>query len=167
LEHLMGEEGSQQPQAEPQGDADARQEPDYRALWEQAKADARKWEGRAKEANSKALDEANARLADVQAERDALAAEKERREAVERVAGATGVPASVVGSLSGASEEELTRQAEGVRDAMSAVAGRAYPQTRDRGETQAKAITADDIRAIKDPHERILMRARHRELFER
>lgn len=58
LEHLMGDEGSQQaerqPQAEPQGEAGAGQEPDYRALWEQAKADARKWEGRAKEANSKA-----------------------------------------------------------------------------------------------------------------
>ena len=58
MEHLMGDEGSQQaerqPQAEPQGEAGAGQEPDYRALWEQAKADARKWEGRAKEANSKA-----------------------------------------------------------------------------------------------------------------
>ncbi len=80
----MEDEGGQQTAQQPQGEA-AGQQPDYKALWEQAKADARKWEGRAKEANSKALDEANARLAEAQAQRDALAAEKGRREAVERV----------------------------------------------------------------------------------
>lgn len=81
----MEDEGGQQAEQRPQGEADARQEPDYKALWEAERANSRKWEGRAKEANSKALDEANARLAEAQAQRDALAAEKGRREAVERV----------------------------------------------------------------------------------
>lgn len=61
----MGDEGSQQaaqqPQAEPQGEA-AGQEPDYRPPWEAERANSRKWEGRAKEASSKALDEANAQV---------------------------------------------------------------------------------------------------------
>ncbi len=70
---------------QPQGEADAWQEPDCKALWEAERANSRKWEGRAKEANSKALDEVNARLAETQAQCDALAAEKGRREAVKRV----------------------------------------------------------------------------------
>jgi hypothetical protein len=158
------DEGAEQ--AEPQGDAAKGQEPDYKALWEAERAKSSKWEKRAKEANSKALDEANAKLEEIRSERDALAAEKQRRETVDRVAAATGLPASVVGALSGGSEEELTEQAERVKESvLSQGSAWAYPQTRDRGETPAKTVTADNIRAIKDTRERIRERAEHKELF--
>lgn len=101
---------------------------DYKALYEQAKADAdkakaaaRKWEERSKSNKAKAdkLDEIQAgedsvesRLAKLEAENKALHDAKARSELVAKVAAEVGISESLVDSLSGTDEETLTKQAQ-------------------------------------------------------
>ena len=117
----MGEQqeiGTQQDTA-PHGEASQQAEPDYKALYEQAKADSRKWEGRAKENKSKAdaydkaQDEAKSETqrlteraeAELEGVRAAQAREQWAREASKR----TGVPADV---LRGSTQEEIDAHAD-------------------------------------------------------
>jgi len=110
----------------------------------------------------KAAAKAHADYDAVVAERDALKATAERAELVGRVAAACGVPVALVSMLSGTTEEELTSQAA---ELAKATKSRAYPNVDDHGSGKP-AITADDIRKIKDPRERIRARAAHPELFQ-
>lgn len=115
------QEGAQR-DAEPHGEAAQQEQPDYKSLWEQAKADSRKWEGRAKENKSKAdafdraQDEAKSEAqrlteraeraeAELQGLRDAQAREQWAREASRR----TGVPSDV---LRGSTKEEIDAHAD-------------------------------------------------------
>lgn len=114
--------------AEPHGEADAhakaQAEPTDATDW---KAEARKWEARAKENKAKAdaYDEAQeAAKSDLQkaierAERAEAAvaefkAEKEHADVVAKVAESTGLAASLVASLNGADEEALMEQARSI-----------------------------------------------------
>jgi len=109
----------------------------------------------------KAQAEAHADYDDVVAERDRLKAAEERSALVAKVAAASGVPATLVAMLDGADEEALAAQAAEVAKAIKA---KAYPNVDDDG-TGKPAITADDIRKIKDTRERIRAIAQHPELF--
>ena len=110
----------------------ATDEPDYKALYEAAQADAEKWkalskknEGRAKSnaGAAKSLEDATAQLADLTARLEALEGENttlkanaKRADLVKRVADTTGVPEAVVSMLSGADEETLTAAATAIAE---------------------------------------------------
>ena len=98
---------------------------DYKAMYEQAIAESRKWESRSK-ANaekakkydemaeqSKTLEE---RLTAIEAANKALEDEKTRAGLVKSVSKATGVPESIVSTLSATDEETMTAQAKAIAE---------------------------------------------------
>lgn len=110
----------------------------------------------------KAAAEAHTDYDAVVAERDALKASAARNELVGKVAAAAGVPAPLVAMLAGADEETLAAQAA---ELAKAIRSNAYPKVDDTG-TGKPTVTAEDIRKIRDPRERIRQRAAHPELFQ-
>lgn len=110
----------------------------------------------------KAQAAAHADYDEVVAERDRLRAAEERSRLVAKVATESGVPVSLVAMLDGADEEALSAQAAELAKAIKA---KAYPHVGDGGEGKP-AITAKEIREIKDTRERIRARAAHPELFQ-
>lgn len=99
------------------------QEQDYKALYEQLKAESRKWEDRSKQNKAKAdkLDELMAgnssieeRIAALEAENKAMKDAETRHALVAKVAAAVGLPEGLVGTLNGQDEETLTAQAKAV-----------------------------------------------------
>lgn len=106
---------------EPHGDT----EKDYKAMYEQAIAESRKWESRSKanadkakkydelESAKKTLEE---RVASIEATNKALEDEKNRAALVKSVAKSTGVPESIVSSLSATDEDALTTQAKAIAE---------------------------------------------------
>lgn len=100
---------------------DAAEEPDYKALYEQLKADSRKWEQRAKDnkekadkwdATTKGNESVEDRIAALEAENEAMKAAEARRALVSQVAKETGLSEAIVASLSGTDLETLTEQAK-------------------------------------------------------
>lgn len=98
--------------------------PDYKALYENALKESRKWESRSK-ANLKELDELKAatpktdptveeRLSSLESENAALKASAARSALVDSVAKATGLDRSIVATLNGEDEDALTEQANAV-----------------------------------------------------
>lgn len=99
-----------------------------------------------------ALGAANARVAELEAERQA-------REWAEQAASETGVPASI---LKGSTLEELQAHAEAIRAAMPA-----YPVLpADTGESKAPATTKEELYGIKDRNARVMAMGSHPEAFE-
>lgn len=146
---------------------DQQEEPDYRELYEKARAESRKWEGRSK-ANAqkaRAYDETEAkartveeRLAALEGENAALRAERDRASLVSRVSAATGVDAAIVASLSGADEDALTGQAQAISSAIGGAPR--YPVVHDAGaHAPAGGMTDEDVSKIKSPAERVRARA--------
>ena len=98
-------------------------EQDYKALYEQVKAESRKWESRSK-ANAKELEALKKqpakdrtvedRLAALEAENESLKASAARSSLVESVAKATGLDKPIVSALNGADEDALTEQARAI-----------------------------------------------------
>ena len=96
---------------------------DYKVLYEQVKAESRKWESRSK-ANAKELEALRKqptrdrtvedRLAALEAENESLKASAARSSLVESVAKATGLDRSIVAVLNGADEDALTEQAQAI-----------------------------------------------------
>ena len=98
---------------------------DYKAMYEKALSESRKWESRSKanaekakkydelENAKKTLEE---RVASIEAANKALEDEKERAELVKAVAKATGVPESIVSTLSATDEEAMTAQAQAIAE---------------------------------------------------
>ena len=107
-------------------------EPDYKALYEQAHADAEKWkalsrqnEGRAK-ANADAaseLEDLSKTLAAIEGENAALKAQAERNALVAKVASETGVPESIVATLAADEEDALTAAATAIAEAFKTPGG--------------------------------------------
>lgn len=100
-------------------------EPDYKALYEAAKAESQKWERRSKKNFEKAskYDELvggegsiEERIAALEADKRRLEDEKSRAQLVKSVAKATGVPESIVSTLSATDEEALTAQAKTIAE---------------------------------------------------
>ena len=87
----------------------------------------------------KAQAEARADYDDIKAERDRLAAQIQRRDLLDRVSAATGVPAAL---LKGETEDELTESAEAVRTYVSSQVP-AYPADKGGGATPKPATHAD------------------------
>ena len=105
---------------------------DYKAMYEQAIAESRKWESRSKANADKAkkydeMEEAKKtleeRVASIEAANKALEDEKERAKLVKAVAKETGVPESIVSSLSATDEETMTAQAKAIAEAYKTPGG--------------------------------------------
>lgn len=70
------------------------------------------------------MDKLNERLAAIEAERDRLAAEKQRHDLISRVAKETGMPAEVLAMLSADDEESLKSSAEALKEQFGKPTGR-------------------------------------------
>ena len=148
---MVDENGTEVEAAEKPGEPQAGpapEEPDYKALYEAERKSSRKWEGCAKENGES--------VAAARAEVDYL-------NAVVSVAASTGMPVEAVKALRGTTAEELAASAEAIK---AAVPGPSYPESRDKGEVRAPAMTREQILAIRDPAKRVDAIAQHRDLFE-
>jgi dsDNA-specific endonuclease/ATPase MutS2 len=90
------------------------------------KAEARKWEARAKE-NSKAAKEAESlreRAERAEGELSGLKAAGDRAKAAREVAAETGLPVAVVERLGGSTRDELAEAAKAVKDAVPQASSR-------------------------------------------
>ena len=137
------------------------------------KAEARKWEERAK-ANKTANDELEAlkassaasiaeavkRAEEAEAKAAQLEAAAAREKAVNAIAAETGVSAIVLGLMSGSTEEEIRANAQVVRSTMPV-----YPTTRETGNGNAPTVTRESILQIKNERERLKAIAEHSDLF--
>ena len=138
-------------------------EPDYKALWEQAKADADKWKAMSRKNEGKAKSNADAaqqledlsqRLSTIEEENARLKADADRATLVSKVAVATGVPESIVAALRPSDEEALTQAAQAIAEAYRVPGGapsapEAGTFSRDLGGTKTAAQkfgdTVDDL----------------------
>lgn len=124
---------------EPQGQQPETGEPDYKALYEAAQAEADRWkersrknEGRAK-SNAEAArgyEDATQQLADLTQRLDALEGENAtlranaaRAALVAKVAKSTGVPEAIVSALAASDEDGLTAAATAIAEAYKAPGG--------------------------------------------
>lgn len=143
----------------PSDESGAAKEPDYKAMWEEAKAEAERWkansrknEGRAKTnaAAAKGLEEANKQLTDlserisaIEGENAALKASAARAEVVAKVARETGVPEAIVASLAGEDEKGLRQAASAIAEAYKVPGGApAAPEAGKLPSTGGSAKTA-------------------------
>ncbi len=146
---------------------------DYKALYEKALAESRKWEGRSK-ANLKQLEElkrqpaadrtVEERLAALEAENESLKASAARNSLVDSVAKATGLDRAIVAALNGADEDALTEQAKSIASQLKPKGGApSAPEAgkRDRPGKPSK----ESILSIKDAKERKAAIAANIDLF--
>ena len=114
-------------------------EPDYKALYEKAQADAERWKAQSRKNESRAksnagaardLDEVNQQVAElsqqlaaIQGENAALKAQAARSALVAKVAAETGVPEAIVSKLAPNDEEALTQAATAIADAYKVPGG--------------------------------------------
>lgn len=128
-------------------------EPDYKALYEQALADAEKWKTMSRKNEGKAKSNADAagqladlsqRLAAIEGENAALKAQAERNELVDRVAQATGLDHSIVAALNGVDETSLTEQAQ----AIAALRPKGAPFAPEAGTFPRKQGDGNDMRSL-------------------
>ena len=156
-------------QAEPETDK-AQTEPKPETDW---KAEARKWEARAKEnkgaaeklaqieeANKTEFEKAKERAEKAESESKKLKAEIERRQIIEQVASDTGVSTSVLSRMIGDTEEEISANAAAVKAAVPN-----YPSVKAGNLTPPK-VSKEEIMQIKDSRERRAAIAQHLDLFE-
>lgn len=134
------------------------QEQDYKALYEQLKAESRKWEDRSKQNKAKAdkLDELMAgnssieeRIAALEAENKAMKDAETRHALVAKVAAAVGLPESLVGTLNGQDEETLTAQAKAVADLKPKGAPNAPEAGKFPREQQAESADAEKRKFVR------------------
>ena len=133
------------------------------------KETSRKWEKRSKENASaaKGLEDAqNAaktaeeRLAAIEAELNEAKARDARLAAAKEVATKYSMNIDAVLAMNGSTLEELTESAEAIRNAIPS-----YPIINTGKNPNPAAVTAAQIREIKNPVERVRARAEHRDLF--
>lgn len=157
----------------------AEPEKDWKAEYEKVLAQSRKWEQRSKD-NAAAAKELEAmkdasktdaeRLADA-TKRAERAEEKlaeyesraERAAIVAEVAAAKGVDAEWLGRMTGDTREEIEANADYIASKLSGAP--IYPSVPDNGGSKAAPITREQIDAIKDPKERLRVRAQHLNLY--
>lgn len=153
---------------------DPGQEPDYKALYENALKESRKWESRSK-ANLKELDELKAaatkadptveeRLSALESENASLKASAARSALVDSVAKATGLDRSIVATLNGEDEDALTEQAKAVA-AITKPAGGAPKAPEAGGKPKLGKPSKKDILGIEDKKERMAAIAANIDLF--
>lgn len=148
-------------------------EQDYKALYEQAKAESRKWEGRSK-ANAKELEALKRqpakdrtvedRLAALEKENETLRATAARNALVDSVAKATGLDKSIVSALNGADEDALTEQAQAIAAQLKPKSTAPVAPEAGRREKPGKP-SKKDILSIEDAKERKAAIAANIDLF--
>ena len=172
----MAEENAA-PETDQTADQTAEQpEQDYKALYEQAKAESRKREGRPK-ANTKELEELEAlkkqptrdrtvegRLAALEKENETLRATAARNVLVGSVAKATGLDKSIVSALNGADEDALTEQAQAIAAQLKPKSTAPVAPEAGRREKPGKP-SKKDILSIEDAKERKAAIAANIDLF--
>ena len=172
----MAEDQSQQAEetAAGTGAGEGGSEPDYKALYEKALKESRKWEARSK-ANLKELDELKAaapkadptveeRLSALESENAALKASAARSALVDSVAKATGLDRSIVATLNGEDEDALTEQAKAVA-AITKPSGGAPMAPEAGGKPKPGKPSKKDILGIEDKKERMAAIAANIDLF--
>lgn len=164
---------------EPHGTEPTGGETVSRAEYDKLLAQSRKWEERSK-ANAAAakrlaeLEDASKtdaeKLADVtkraeKAEQKLAEYESraERAAIVAEVAAAKGVDAEWLGRMAGDSREAIEANADYIASKLSGAP--IYPSVPDNGGGKGAHITREQIEAIKDPKERVRMRARNIDLY--
>lgn len=178
-ENEQGAQPDEQAGGAPNGAESAEPERDWRAEYERLLKHSRSWEDRAKRLKEKAdrydeleeasksdaerladatrrAEDAEARLAEYErrAERDAIVAE---------VAAAKGVDSELLSRMAGGTREEIEADADFIAARVSAAP--IYPSVPDGGGGRGAAVTREQIDAIKDPAERLRMRARNIDLY--
>lgn len=71
--------------------------------------------------------------------------------------------AELLARMSGDSREEVEANADFIAERMAGAS--IYPSVSDGGSTAASPITREEIEAIRDPRERVRMRAKHIDLY--
>lgn len=150
------------------------QEKDYKALYEEAVKESRKWEKRSKDN----LEQLNAlkqsqgkpdptieeRIAALEKENDDLKAASARAALVDSVAKATGLDRAIVATLSGADEESLTEQAEAIAAITKPQGG--APHVPEAGVKQKPGKPSkEEILGIEDKKKRMAAIAANIDLF--
>ena len=168
MENEPQQEGQQAQAGETQGK-------DYKALYEEAVKESRKWEKRSKEnlaqlndlkgSKSEPDPTIEERIAALEKENGDLKAASARAALVDSVAKATGLDRAIVATLSGADEEALTEQAEAIA-AIAKPRGGA-PSVPEAGVKQKPGKPSKkDILGIEDKKERMAAIAANIDLFE-
>lgn len=172
MENAAQQQGEQQAQA---GDTGEAQMKDYKALYEEAVKESRKWEKRSKDnlaqlndlkgSQGKPDPTIEERIAALEKENGDLKAASARAALVDSVAKATGLDRAIVATLSGADEEALTEQAEAIA-AIAKPRGGA-PSVPEAGVKQKPGKPSKkDILGIEDKKERMAAIAANIDLFE-
>ena len=157
----------------------AEPERDWKAEYEKVLAQSRKWEQRSKDnaAKAKELDELKAatqtdaeKLADAVKRAESaesklaeLERERERAAIVAEVAAAKGVDAEWLGRMVGDDRKAIEANADYIATKLSGAP--IYPSVPDNGHSKAAPITREQIDAIKDPRERVRVRAQNLNLY--
>ena len=178
-ENEQGAQPTEPTGTEPHGTEPTEPERDWKAEYEKVLAQSRKWEQRSKDnaAKAKELDELKAatqtdaeKLADAVKRAESaesklaeLERERERAAIVAEVAAAKGVDAEWLGRMAGDTAEEIQANADFLASKLSGAP--IYPSVADNGASKGAGITKADIEAIKDPKERVRMRAKHLNLY--
>lgn len=155
------------------------EEKDWKAEYEKLLKHSRTWEDKAKRLKEKAdrydeLEEASKtdveKLADATKRMEAAEAKladyerrAERAGIVAEVAAEKGVDAEWLGRMSGDTREEVEANADFISQKLGGQ--RIYPTVTDNGQQKTPPITKEQIEAIKDPRERIKVRAQHLDLY--
>ena len=181
MENAGQEPAGQQAQADPQqAAADPQQAQggsegkDYKALYEEAVKESRKWEKRSKDNLAQLNDLKDSkdkpdptieeRIAALEKENGDLKAASARAKLVDSVAKATGLDRAIVATLSGADEESLTEQAEAIAAIAKPQGG--APHVPEAGQKQKPGKPSKkDILGIEDKKERMAAIAANIDLF--
>ena len=181
MENAGQEPAGQQAQADPQqAAADPQQAQggsegkDYKALYEEAVKESRKWEKRSKDNLAQLNDLKDSkdkpdptieeRIAALEKENGDLKAASARAKLVDSVAKATGLDRAIVATLSGADEESLTEQAEAIAAIAKPQGG--APLAPEAGKKQKPGKPSKkDILGIEDKKKRMAAIAANIDLF--
>ena len=181
MENAGQEPAGQQAQADPQqAAADPQQAQggsegkDYKALYEEAVKESRKWEKRSKDNLAQLNDLKDSkdkpdptieeRIAALEKENGDLKAASARAKLVDSVAKATGLDRAIVATLSGADEESLTEQAEAIAAIAKPQGGAPLAPEAGKKPKPGKP-SKKDILGIEDKKERMTAIAANIDLF--
>lgn len=178
-ENKQGAQPTEPTGTEPHGTEPTEPEKDWKAEYEKVLAQSRKWEQRSKDnaAAAKELDEmrkqsmSDAERAESEKARadkaEAKLAEYERERVraaiVSEVAAAKGVDSEWLGRMTGDDRKAIEANADYIATKLSGQP--IYPSVPDRGQAKTPPMTKEQIESIKDPRERVRMRARHIDLY--
>ena len=135
------------------------------------KAEARKWEARAKRMPKPAEDNGMAEklagvetmLASMKEKADALEAKQVRAEAVAAAAKEQGVDVELLSAMAGSTPEQISANAALLKSKIAALP--VYPSVLDAGSNAGGTVTRENIRNIKSPIDRINAMAKNASLF--